>query len=655
MSEVIPLLAVGNRSAALVTFIVYSLAVLGIAAGSHRLLSKRQFMAEYFLGSRNLGMWAFMFTFAATSASAGSFAGFPALVYAHGWSVGIWIAGYMTVPLIAMGLLGKRINRMARQADAITLPDLMHARFESRIVSLLATVLIVSLLSLYLIPQFKIASLILQELLADVSAWKTAVAMTGQVTSQLPLLENAEASYLLGLFLFSVMVILYTSFGGFRAVVWTDILQGVVMFLGVLVLLVLVLSQVGGLANATQQMAEMQTPELVTLRFERLSESAEGETRIPSETWFSTKEHGETQLYRTNEPTTFSEGNETSELVKAVLITGRVETERCLRGIPNESLDDFASRYRPIIEESKSYTAGAGQPGVYVSAPGPSESNANGFLPITIAFSFFVFWTFGAAGQPGNKVRLMAFDGTKTLKRAMGLLVVYFGLIYFSLVVIFCCGRILVPALDQTPDRIMPVLSLTVANNAGVPWLAGLLIAAPFAAAMSTVDSFMLMISSSLVRDVYQREINPGVSERTTKRLSYLCTVGVGLFAMVAAVNPPKFLQVIIIFASSGLASVFLMPIFYGLYWPRFNAAGAIAGMLGGFFVSMMLYVIGFLMDYFAGVTSLSAMRPWKPLEFDPMVWGILGSAVCGAIVCLLTPAPSPSNRRKYFGSVADG
>ena len=67
----------------------------------------------------------------------------------------------------------------------------------------------------------------------------------------------------------------------------------------------------------------------------------------------------------------------------------------------------------------------------------------------------------------------------------------------------------------------MPVLSFQVSQASQMPWLAGLLVAAPFAAAMSTVDSFMLMISSSVVRDIYQRNFNPLVSGKNLK------TVGV--------------------------------------------------------------------------------------------------------------------------------
>ena len=45
-------------------------------------------------------------------------------------------------------------------------------------------------------------------------------------------------------------------------------------------------------------------------------------------------------------------------------------------------------------------------------------------------------------------------------------LAVYFTLIYFPLVIIFCCARVLAPGLDQTPDRIMPVMSFLLTAGA---------------------------------------------------------------------------------------------------------------------------------------------------------------------------------------------
>ena len=87
------------------------LAVFGLAALSRRLLRSREFLKEYFLGSRSLGVWALALTFAATSASGGSFTGFPSLIYMHGWVLALWIGSYMIFPICTMGLLGKRINQ----------------------------------------------------------------------------------------------------------------------------------------------------------------------------------------------------------------------------------------------------------------------------------------------------------------------------------------------------------------------------------------------------------------------------------------------------------------------------------------------------------------------------------------------------------------
>ena len=69
-----------GSNGALVTFVLYTLAVFALAAASSRLLRTKRFLSEYFLGSRGLGMWAFALTFAATSASGGSFMGFPSKV-----------------------------------------------------------------------------------------------------------------------------------------------------------------------------------------------------------------------------------------------------------------------------------------------------------------------------------------------------------------------------------------------------------------------------------------------------------------------------------------------------------------------------------------------------------------------------------------------
>jgi len=239
-------------------------------------------------------------------------------------------------------------------------------------------------------------------------------------------------------------------------------------------------------------------------------------------------------------------------------------------------------------------------------------------------------------------VRLMAFKDSLTLRRAIFTVALYYTCIYVPLVFIFCCARVLVPGMEAEPDRIMPEIAVYLTSGIGAAWLGGLLIAAPFAAVMSTVDSFLLMISSAMVRDIYQRNINPNASEGTIKKLSYLCTLVVGSAAMIVAINPPDFLQDIIVYVGSGLAACFLAPVVFLLYWPRSNVQGSVIGMLAGFSAHFSMYVMGALVND-------SFFRPYRLLNFDPIIVGLVVSFTVTYLATLATPAPPEELVRKYF------
>ena len=605
----------GTTNTALISFGVYLLGVFFLAWLSSRVREKKEFVGEYFLGSRNLGLWAFALTFAATSASGGSFMGFPSLIYTHGWVLALWIASYMVVPIVGMGLLGKRMNRLARQSGAVTIPDIIKARFKSDAVGMIATLLILFFMFFYLLAQFKAGSKIMTTLLQDVPVYQSTVAAVGDAIDGLPWVGGAEPDYVLCLLVFSFSVIVYTAFGGFRAVVWTDVMQGVVMGAGVIILLILTLGQVGGLSKATEQLKEMTPPENGT-GFITLGQSADEDTTLPKGTWLRLTDGG---IARLAEHVRLAKGKTETE-AKLLRITSPAEVERIE---PTQLGFAVTTSFTPT--EANGY--GAGRKGVYVSAPGPHPDNEDGFLNIWVAVSFFFFWAFGSAGQPSNMVRLMAFNGTNVLRKAMLSISIYFTVIYLLLVVIFCCGRILVPGMEIDSDRIMPELAANVTSSAGVPWLAGLLLAAPFAAVMSSVDSFLLMVSSSVVRDIYQNRVNPDASEQRLKKLSYLVTAVVGILAMLAVLNPPEYLQDLIVFATSGLAGCFLMPVLLGLYWPDMTAHGAIAGMLGGLGCHLGLYLIGWFVN--------GKFASYQLLEFNPFIWAILVSGLLSYLASL--------------------
>jgi Na+/proline symporter len=188
----------------------------------------------------------------------------------------------------------------------------------------------------------------------------------------------------------------------------------------------------------------------------------------------------------------------------------------------------------------------------------------------------------------------------------------------------------------------MPEMASVVTSNAGVPWLAGFLVAAPFAAVMSSVDSFILLVSSGVVRDIYQQNIKREVSERTIARLSRWTTICVGALAVLCVLNPPAFLQTLIVFASGGLGACFLVPVVLALYWPRMTAAAAVAGMISGGVVMLLFYLIGWLIHH--------EFREYSPLNIHPFIWASLANLIVLSVVSLLGRKPDEGLVEKYFG-----
>ncbi len=607
--------------APLICFGLYMVGVAWLAWWSARRRADEGFVSEYFLGSRSLGVWALALTFAATAASGGSFVGFPALIYTHGWVLALWIAGYMVVPIVGMGLLGKRLNHVSRQADALTLPEILTKRVNSPATGAVATLLIVFFMFCYLLAQFKAGSKILSTLLWEVPLFQEAVAWVHAVKAPIPWLAGAEADYLLCLTVFAVVVVAYVVYGGFRAVVWTDVMQGIIMILGVALMLVFVLAQTGGLRAANERLATMTPPIPGKGILER--EVGGSERILAKGSWVSGSDGS---VVRLAEPATFAASALESDDVAILMLTTPWEIERQRsQAVPGVQLER-------LIEEQP-YAYGDGKAGVYLTPPGPDETSTLGYLTIMSALSFFVFWAFGTAGQPGNMVRLMAFKETRTLRYAIVTVSLYFSFIYFTLVVIFCCGRTLLSGMEVDIDRTMPELATVLTAGAGVPWLAGLLLAAPFAAVMSSVDSFLLVASSSLVRDVYQRFVRPEATSAQVKRLSYLATAAIGVAAFVASIKPPEKLQDVIVFASGGVGAAFLVPMAAVLYWRRANGPGLVAGMLGGAATHLVLHGLG-----------------WAPLGLNPFLWDQLGAALALLVVTWRTRPPKPALVHRYFG-----
>ncbi|ADO46726.1 sodium/pantothenate symporter [[Enterobacter] lignolyticus] len=217
--------------------IIYLLVVFGLSIYAMRQRRTGTFLSEYFLGSRSMGGFVLAMTLTTTYISASSFIGGPGAAYKYG--LGWVLLAMIQVPTIwlSLGILGKKFAILARRYNAITLNDMLQARYQSRVVVWVASI---SLL----------------------------VAFVGAIAVQFiggaRLLETAAGiNYETGLLIFGITIALYTAFGGFRASVLNDTMQGMVMLVGTIVLLVGVIHAAGGLHSAVDKLQHI-NPQLVT-------------------------------------------------------------------------------------------------------------------------------------------------------------------------------------------------------------------------------------------------------------------------------------------------------------------------------------------------------------------------------------------------------
>jgi sodium/pantothenate symporter len=296
-----------------------------------------------------------------------------------------------------------------------------------------------------------------------------------------------------------------------------------------------------------------------------------------------------------------------------------------------------------------------------VAATGPAFASGPGYavdgrtyLPIGLAFSFFFLWIFAGVGSPSSLVRVMACSNSQTLRRSIVLLGAYNIVIYLGLIAVCISGRALMPNVAAS-DEIIPRLALATTQKwFGGSFIAGLILAAPFGAVMATVSSYLVVIASGLVRDVYQRFIDRAANEQEIKRLTYFAMIVVGGIAVAANIRPVQYLQAIVVFSGTGQAATFAVPALMIAFWRRATAAGILSAMLAGAGTVLLLFVLGIFGPQLATlwpalevvaadpmIGPQTAFRPYYLAGVDPVIWGLIVSLTAGVAVSLATRPPA--------------
>ncbi|WP_084244298.1 sodium/pantothenate symporter [Planomicrobium okeanokoites] len=202
---------------------------------------------------------------------------------------------------------------------------------------------------------------------------------------------------------------------------------------------------------------------------------------------------------------------------------------------------------------------------------------AEGDLSAAYVSSFWILVGVGVVGLPQIAVRAMSYKNSRSMHRALIIGTLVTGIIMLNMHLIGVFARPILPGIE-VGDKVIPLIALETLPA----WLAGIVLAAPMAAIMSTVDSLLLIVSSSIVRDVYLNYIKPEAELKTIKRISFGVTAMLGIGVFLLALDPPDLLIFLNLFAFGGLEAAFIWPVVLGLYWKWGNKYGAIASMITG-------------------------------------------------------------------------
>jgi SSS family solute:Na+ symporter len=249
---------------------------------------------------------------------------------------------------------------------------------------------------------------------------------------------------------------------------------------------------------------------------------------------------------------------------------------------------------------------------------GPGLLKFNMFLGLSLP------WLFFSLSNPQVTQRLFVPKSVTAFKQMIGGFLV-FGFIYTVVSVLWgFSAKLLLPGLTSTKMATPSLLALPIVPRiVAVIVMVGIL-----SAAISTIDSILLSLSSLCTRDILKAGLNPNITEASEIRMGKLIIPVLALvfflFAYWAHGKTGLTFMIVPLATAASAGLLMAVPAIIGaFFWRRASAAGALSSMLVGAFLVLVLQFTG-----------------TKPLGLWPGVWGILICVLLYVVVSLFTRAP---------------
>jgi len=562
--------------------------------------------ADYLVAGRNVHPFIMAMSYGATFISTSAIVGFGGVAANIGLSL-MWLTflNIFVGIFIAFVFLGNRTRKMAHKLDAHTFAELLGRRYRSNFIQVFVGVLILTM-TIY-----------------------TAVVLIGAGRY---LEKTLNVDFNVALIIFGLIILVYVISGGLKAVMYTDALQGSLMFIGMVMLLIFTVIQLGGLFKAHDELGKL---------YDKV---------INRDIKGYVIELGNREGIKISDKEAEEIVGEINKIMKEVKgINNKDEKEKVIRDrlYDIEYVHKDKVMLKKVFDIYKDVSLQIMQKEVLEGLKGKGHrgwvSMPEGGSPLwwLIVTTIILGVGIGVLAQPQLAVRFMTVKSKKEINRS----VLVGGIFIFVMVGITYMigglsnvwfydkmGVISIVAGEMNVDKIIP----TFLNMATPSWFNYIFMLSLLSAAMSTLSSQFHTMGTAISRDIFERLLGKRLD---SNKVIVVNKIGIGVMFVITLVLgyvlPEGYIAAGTAIFFGLCASTFLPSYIGGLYWRRGSKAGAIASMISGSVISIfwLLFVHVFTISKWGGKSIIGGT--WSMV--DPLLIGLPISTIVYIVVSLFT------------------
>lgn len=544
----------------LIVFSLWMLLVLGIGFYTSRFAKST---AGFFLGDRKMGAWLTAISSTASSESGWLLLGAVGMAYMMGASA-VWIAvGCLCGYAFNWFLFAEKFRKGTKNLDSITIPDYLedYVKDKSHIIRITGVIIIILLMFTYVAAQMT-------------AAGKSLNAIFG-------------LDYTWGVIISGLVTVLYTMMGGYRAVTWTDLVQGLLMVVALVAMPIVAIFYLGGPAQTVHKLLQTPAGKAGIFRIEGKT------TRDFRVEW--------ARVYLCRGEDNFRYQNTLDNRYWLMEISREDVADkdesvfylRLHKDFTNVYLNDRKlTRGTHLIEKGDKIFL----PDEKIKITFENTFVLKGGKDLLSAFGGrtglgmlgFVLGMLGIGlGYPGSPhviTRYMSAKSGKEIRQGRLIAMTWGVLAMYGAIFLGMAARVLLPMIID-PEYSILIVGKTLLH----PILAGIVLSAVISAILSTADSQLLVAASAVTRDIYEKVISKKrVPEEKMVRISRITILIMGILAVLLALTKSRIVFWFVLFSWAGLGASFGPVLILSVFWNKLNKWGMFSGMVTGFAMTLI-------------------------------------------------------------------